>query len=61
MAVREWRSVHDERPRASTSGGQSFGGRVVLAEEREVLERVLKEAKELQARHLKGDLLVYLL
>lgn len=30
VAVMEWRSVQEERPRASTSGGQSAGREVVV-------------------------------
>lgn len=47
--MREWRSVQDERPSCSTSGGQSFGGAVVF-----VMDLVTEEksAKELQDRQL---------
>lgn len=61
----EWRSVHDERPRASTSGGQSFGGEVVLVVVAEevvaavdagapfiMADQFLKAAPELHERHL---------
>ncbi len=51
MAAMEWSRVQVLRPRASTSGGQSFGGGWVL---RVALAWVVKEAKELQERQLGG-------
>lgn len=56
-----WRSVQEERPRASTSGGQSGGGpccmvRVVVVVVREDLSWVFaswrQDEKEVQLRHL---------
>lgn len=52
-----WRSVQEERPRRSTSGGQSWGGVwVVGVVEEEDLSWVFaswrQEEKEVQLRHL---------
>lgn len=53
-----WRSVQEERPRRSTSGGQSWGGVWVVGvvEEEEDLSWVFaswrQEEKEVQLRHL---------
>jgi len=53
-----WRSVQEERPSCSTSGGQSGGDSSEAEEEIDgevlscVLVRVLHEEKEVQLRHL---------
>lgn len=51
------RSVQEERPRSSTSGGQSAGGPwkgigVVLEDLSWVFARARQEEKEVQLRHL---------
>jgi hypothetical protein len=51
VAANEWRSVQVLRPSTSTSGGQSFAGGGVTALRADLLW-VVKDAKELQARHL---------
>lgn len=54
--MREWRNVHVERPRTSTSGGQEEGGCAGAVVEKGdfVIDLVweVKSAKELQERHL---------
>jgi hypothetical protein len=51
VAAIEWRSVQVLRPSTSTSGGQSFAGGGATALRADLLW-VVKDAKELQARHL---------
>lgn len=58
--VMEWRRVHEERPRVSTSGGQSAGreGAVVGGAAAGVRflgilpDMAMREVRSLQARHL---------
>ena len=51
----EWRSIQEERPRVSTSGGQSGGGPEEVcgcAVAFEPLVKEVKSAKEVQERQL---------
>ena len=51
-AVMEWRRVQEERPRSSTSGGQSAGGATGRTPLGVFFEAEKKSAEEVQVRQL---------